>query len=121
MTNKLRAEKLLKHLGYADDVIDQILSLFKVRKSKASKEHGAEDELFGEEDEDDAVNLELRSEAEILADILNKLTKKEEEIKLQKVEVEKQVVEKKARLAAEKEKKLGSSSKDLLPFLNTSK
>lgn len=82
MTNKLRAEKLLRHLGYDDATIEQILSKFKVRKQRAGGE-------LGEDEDDDAQDdrmHELRSEAEMLAEILDKLTKHENEAKREKQE-----------------------------------
>lgn len=79
-TNKMRAEKLLKHLGYNDAKIEEILSKFKVRKQRAGAESGDED------DAEDGRTHELRSEAEMLAEILDKLTKQESEAKRQKQE-----------------------------------
>lgn len=84
MTNKLRCEKLLRHLGYSEDRIQEILRHFKVRKSKSS---AADEESEGEEENE--IDLEARGEAEILTDILNKPPKKEEEMKrLKKLESE---------------------------------
>ena len=80
-TNKMRVEKLLRHLGYNEAKIEEILSKFKVRKQRAGAESGDD-----EDEGDDERLLELRSEAEILAEILDKLTKKEKEIKRHKQE-----------------------------------
>lgn len=85
LTNKVRAEKILKHLGYDEETIQRILSLFKVRKQRGGAPQSDSEDNDNEEDE---TNQELRSEAEILDDLLEKLNKEEEELKKQKAEVE---------------------------------
>ena len=79
MTNKLRVEKLLKHLAYAEDQIAAILAKFPTRKSKNKNQDNDNEE--DEDNEEEEINRELRSEAELLADILDKLNKKDQKAK----------------------------------------
>lgn len=79
MTNKLRVEKLLKHLAYTEDQIAAILAKFPTRKSKNNTQDNDEEE--DDDAEDQEITSELRSEAEILAHILDKLNAKDQKAK----------------------------------------
>lgn len=59
LTNKLRVERLLRHLQYSEEQIQQILALFP-KRSKAKVQE--EDQSEGEDDTDDP----HRCEAQIL-------------------------------------------------------
>ena len=72
MSNKLRVEKILKHLEYSQEMIDQILSKFPVKK-KGSPD-APECESGGEELDTD----ERRGEAELLNHLINQMTEQSE-------------------------------------------
>ena len=72
MSNKLRVEKILRHLEYSEEKISEILSKFPTKKSKESQENDEETDL---EDMCD----EQRGEAETLNHLINKMNEKEPE------------------------------------------
>lgn len=87
MTNKLRVEKLLKHLAYTEDQIAAILAKFPTRKSKNNTQDNDDEE--DDDAEDQEITSEWRSEAEILAHILDKLNAKDQKAKEAKMNMTK--------------------------------
>ncbi len=69
MTNKARVEKLLRHLEYSEEEIQTILGKFKERKSKEKNNENNEDS-----DSEKEFGEERRGEAELLNDLLNKVS-----------------------------------------------
>lgn len=75
MSNKLRVERLLKHLQYDEEAITLILSRFTTRKSKDHGDSGSE----GDGDDDaGGLRKEARCEAAVLAGLVDKLGEKEQ-------------------------------------------